>query len=356
MSHIILEGPDGSGKSTLARKLVESKGLAYRHNGLYPKDSGQELMERYTRQLLCPVPSLMDRSYLSEHAYGMVMRQSDRLDTLGRHLLHLLCQALGVVQIVCLPPWDVVKANWTEKRKEKWDPVTGKGDYVDGVEKAYAIWRKYERLMFDMRLLPHNYTWTPGGMEELLFEGKLHRPRSLPAGCLGHVNGRFLVVGERTNTRKTKIDLPFFQLQGCSVYLHNCIREAQLPERDLVYTNALGLRGQKRNLRKIIAALPHFSHALALGAVAAEACHDQGIPYIRLPHPSLYRRFHYDNTQNYINLFREVTQDESAIRKLLRRVDRTSARGEMPGDERRAARAAYKRIAAHAAGRPRSSK
>lgn len=364
MSCIILEGPDGAGKTTLLQKLAKGvcTNWGMEHHGLYPDDTGEDLLHRYAKSILAGTRHqegvILDRCFLSERAYGIVMRGNDRLGYFGRRLLNLLCLATGTAQVICLPPWEVVKENWTKKRKDKWDPTTGKGDYVDAVGKAYGIYRDYERTLQseDSNTIWYNYQWQEEDLRSMRFYKGLTGRESLPAGTLGSPFARVLVVGERVNTHRTKMDLPFFQLAGSSLYLHQTIREAGIKSYDLAFTNALTLRGKLRDLGEVARGMLFFSHAVALGALAAEACHDQGIPYIRLLHPAVHQRFHRKNHDLYINQFKEATQDARRIRELLRGMAGAAPVSEMSRAERRAARAAHKRVATHAASRPRLAK
>jgi len=59
--------------------------------------------------------------------------------------------------VICLPPYDTVKANWTEKRKAAWDPAKGTGDYVDAAHKLSLIYQNYKFLVETGHYIRFNY-------------------------------------------------------------------------------------------------------------------------------------------------------------------------------------------------------
>lgn len=165
---IILEGPDGSGKSTLASKLVTEHGFSvirsYGITGYGPTWSSSELMLELTHVIARALdpgnfrPIVIDRSFLSEFAYGMVMRGKDRLGVDGFKALTHLVRTCGVEEVICLPPWETVRGNWRVKRQLPWDPVAGTGDYVDGEHKLEEIYQNYASLESSNQYTKFDYT------------------------------------------------------------------------------------------------------------------------------------------------------------------------------------------------------
>lgn len=140
---IILEGPDGAGKTTLANQFKDYK---YVHHGLYRDDNQFELIERYAQSIhKAEDNTIIDRCYLSELVYGRVKRGKSRLGDTGLLLLQALCKANDVREIICLPPKDVVMANWSEK----------KDDYIKFLSEERAIWELYGSILDNSR----EYIW-----------------------------------------------------------------------------------------------------------------------------------------------------------------------------------------------------
>lgn len=155
---IMLEGPDGAGKSTLANFLANNHGYKYIHNGLYPDMAAADLMALYLRQILdASTPIVIDRSYLSEWIYGRVMRGHSRF---GQHQVVAAdecCDLIDVRRVVCLPSWPIVRKNWFEKRKDKFDPINRRGDYVDAEHRLESIYRLYYQHGFVSGARLYNY-------------------------------------------------------------------------------------------------------------------------------------------------------------------------------------------------------
>lgn len=154
MKSIIIEGPDGAGKTRLAKELLTylgsiSAGLGYKHLGQRFDLDAINFFLWHSEEILAAAkePTLLDRSFHSERVYGKVMRNGeDRLGDLGFSNLSQLAHSCSIPVIYCLPPWEVVRENWLEKRKEKWNPETRQGDYVDAEEKARSIYFEYTKL------------------------------------------------------------------------------------------------------------------------------------------------------------------------------------------------------------------
>lgn len=149
---IILEGPDGSGKTTLAQDLRHD-GLKYEHHGLYPDDTPEQQYRRYSASILGAslIQTVVDRCYLSEFVYGIVMRGHSRLSDINCAELNKLCNEHRVRQVVCLPPWETVLKNWKVKNEAK-------ADYVNREDKCKKIYEMYARLADQLGLEIYDYT------------------------------------------------------------------------------------------------------------------------------------------------------------------------------------------------------
>jgi thymidylate kinase len=74
---IVLEGCDGTGKTTLATALATQHNYALVHSGRTP--DGADLIGRYQAILARPGPLVLDRSFISELAYGPLLHGRSRL-------------------------------------------------------------------------------------------------------------------------------------------------------------------------------------------------------------------------------------------------------------------------------------
>lgn len=310
MGHvIILEGPDGSGKSTLAKLLVEQYHYGYIHNGLYANEDSEQLLNIYTNQILGALDMakdiVIDRSFLSEHVYGPVMRACDRLE-MGRTLLTRLTRARDVTEVICLPSWVTVRENWTEKRKDRWDPITGKGDYVDGVMKLRSIYDRYQAQLYaGSHYKKYDYVEDSIAVTSALSWILPRRYDVLPDGVIGSPDASVLIVGERVNPNKARLwELPFYDIYASSGFLHGTLRQLDIPEQEFAFTNAMTSLGA-RDLNEVTKHLPRFYTAIALGNVAAQVCAEQGIRHFKVPHPAYYLRFMGKGTK-YNQLIKEA--------------------------------------------------
>lgn len=306
---MILEGPDGSGKTTLAQQLVSRYGFTRVHNGLYPEATGEDLLRRYTGQLVTALREdedvVFDRSFLSEHVYGKVMRGTDRLGDLGRRLLTRLCQGQGVVEVICLPVWHTVKTNWFEKRKEEYDPVKRTGDYVDKLAKAREIWAIYAKLLMDHHQVHYDYE-NGKLLPAMIYKG---RPEKIVPGLVGNPMGSCLIVGEQVNTKKAWVDLPFYSLTGVSAYLDEALRQAGIPERELAFVNAYSREGTPLS-REYLRLLPNLRRVIFLGKRAAGQTElNKTLIGRTVHHPNYWMRFRRgpeDHLAQYAKLLRDA--------------------------------------------------
>jgi adenylate kinase family enzyme len=114
----ILEGPDGSGKSTLARALCRLLNAGYIHNG--PPQPDEDVFTTYEQQVqhVYHTNMIIDRWALGESIYGPLYRKTDQLGVLGQFLLHYVSEVPPAYHILCLPSWEVCRANWLARRAD----------------------------------------------------------------------------------------------------------------------------------------------------------------------------------------------------------------------------------------------
>ncbi len=117
----IFEGPDGSGKTTAAKAWAERTGALYVHLGPSPKRD-RDLALEYVWAMLPAIRGIqavvMDRSWLSEVPYGQAFRGGkDRLGDEARAELELMAkQCAKPTLVMCLPAWETVRRNYSERK------------------------------------------------------------------------------------------------------------------------------------------------------------------------------------------------------------------------------------------------
>lgn len=304
MSIIILEGPDGSGKSTLADWL-KTRGYSYLHNGLYEKESGEQLLQLYSKQLLqahqLRQNLVIDRSYLSEGIYGDVMRHEDRLGDHGRRLMQRLTRALGVAEVICLPQWPVVRKNWEDKRRLPFSVTNRTGDYVDKERKHKAIWARYAAVYWKAKTRFVRYDYRHDDVPRFNWFSTRYYP-----GLIGNYMGGCLIVGEQiANRGRWDTDLPFYSLKGVSQYLDGALQLAKVPEHDLAFINAYDDIGNLNVPSDVITNLPNLCQVICLGKEAEKVW--AGILKSRtVPHPSYWKRFKHADKNGYASMLRRA--------------------------------------------------
>lgn len=100
---IIIEGPPFSGKTTLANKLSGVTGLPVKKHTLYAQLPNRQLLKVYLRDFIAHDPRILDCQWVSEYL------QTTKLSQLSICAFWKLHEALGIVIIMCLPPWHLIE-------------------------------------------------------------------------------------------------------------------------------------------------------------------------------------------------------------------------------------------------------
>jgi hypothetical protein len=295
---VILEGPDGAGKTTLATHLEQEHGFHYIHTGK-PSGNGSLLVEyclildeaRRSGEKI-----VIDRLHVGESVYGPLMRGTDLITSEGQDIIQRFINAMGAVEVFCLPPYEVCERNWAERHFQGREYVTE----VHKFRAVYAAYDRFFRLPRHSKAMHYDYTSRSMGDTGETIVKTLEGRQGLPLECIGSLTGRFLVVGEIAN--QEKLDAPWVDLGNSSHFLNTALWEAGFTEDELVFMNAKKLDGTKNGPWLTAAELNLC--AIALGGVASKSFGKY--PHHSLPHPAYWKRFHSGKRQEYVERLRKI--------------------------------------------------
>lgn len=313
MSRItVFEGPDGSGKSTLAKRYAEITGACYRHHGPCSCVTGNHLLKVYVEMML---PALLgyqdvvlDRAWLSEQAYGSVIRSWDRVGYAGARLVERLALRCEVAVVLCLPSLEVCRRVWGER---------GAGGDLYSQELMAKVYRGYETRwqdgdLTDLPLVTH----TVHGYEDALWrelaaihEHQEAHPVAWRTG--GNLLAPVALVGDASGLLRNEdleLRVPFgsFNAAGCSRWLATQLGERGIKELDLFWVNS-GDPAFEEIAEEWLVGSGKAVHAL--GAKASERLGEVGIDHVRVNHPQYAKRFRHRQVYELPRLIREALDD-----------------------------------------------
>lgn len=288
---IILEGPDGAGKTTLAQQLATAFGLTVHHEG--PPPQNVSMLQHYGRILddARGKNVVFDRLYVGERVYGPIVRGQDRLGEDGYKRMRQLSWAVGALEILCLPAFEVCLTNWQNRKGELFaDPI-----------KLRQVHDSYRRYFTASMYLQYDFTSTDWGWPWLRQTLETVAPtwESLPMRMTGHPRATYLFVGDRGGDPDYRPDLPFFATTGSAQYLYNRLHDAGFDDSDVAFINSFShVSGQPEVIPN------HFKKVIALGSHASHECRRQSIPHTKIPHPQYWKRFHAYQSGAYTKLLK----------------------------------------------------
>jgi thymidylate kinase len=293
----IFEGPDGGGKSTAAKAYAEATNARYVHFPSLPRITGRGLARMYLEAMLPALHGyqnvVFDRCWLSEEPYGSVFRphQPFRVDKAQQRMLERIAMRCNTRLVYCLPGLEVCLDTFRSRKGE---------EMLDREEQLQAVYRRYDLqvdyvsshlpfVVFDrtkdnihdnhFHVIPNDYWSQDCSMLE-------HDTR---LATVGNRLAPVCLVGEAFTERKDNDawqQYPFvsFNRQGCSAWLADYLESKNVREDELCWANA------DFDLELLDAAIS-AQHYIALGATAAKALDDAGLPYSLVSHPQHQKRF-----------------------------------------------------------------
>ncbi len=288
----IFEGPDGGGKSTAAEAYAKYAGAKYVHFGPLPhvKDGlARMYVEAMLPALLGYQDVVFDRCWLSEIPYGSAFRGgADRLGPDSVRMLERLAMRCGAVVVYCRPNWRTVRQNYL-KRKEI--------EYLESEDQLRHVYEVYAAQKTGLPSMLFDYT-APQSERPFYLElsDKIDAQRQmqhpLSVATAGNWSADVVLVGESFAERKDQdpwYQWPFasFSGKGCSRWVTEQLRLANISEKSLLWTNA------DQDLRAVI----DEQQVIALGTSASQSLEAAGIRHEMVPHPQAWKRF--NNKQRY---------------------------------------------------------
>lgn len=281
----IFEGPDGAGKTTLAKAYAQENGARYVHFDNLP-NAGPGLARMYVEAMLPAVlgyqPVVLDRCWLSEGPYGVVLRGGiNRTCRADMRMIERLAYRCGAVVVRCQPAFETAEKNYLSRKHAEMLATT---------EELKTVYELYKTERSDLPMIIYDYENDKWSSERL----NNYRTECHPLDLLsaGNWESQTIIVGDcfaHHEPFDALYQWPFasFSSVGCSRWLTNLLEEHKITEDRLCWANSdqdLAPFLEREEYTVIVALGNEAQHRLKKFKSAAEIVHFQ--------HPQAWKRFH----------------------------------------------------------------
>lgn len=313
--HIIIEGLDRSGKSTLAQLLSDQYGFPIVHCAKPKGDPFKEYLELFKKYDGEDV--IFDRFYHGEFVYSELYRDGCTIDDFQLHQLDMLAMANSTLLIYATADNDTITARCkaTNESLEAFN-------YLDDIPKAKHLYKDvFSRSYLNYFLYDSSKCTAEEFVRPFKFEITLawetslvrRRLKLIDARSTGALVNSTVLIGEQLRPGASIDETPFFSGTS-SQYLFKCLHQSNLFKRSIYLTNAFKPWLRTEEMQAEVLALelklirPHT--IIFLGNRSAEFAKQYNVvpndtAIIVLPHPSYWKRFHYHESETYINLLNQ---------------------------------------------------
>lgn len=154
----IFEGPDGGGKTTLIESWAMPSTTVI-HVGPPAHDPYTEMVALLNAH---QEDVAFDRFHIGETIYGPIFRGRNGLERPWFAALEARLAARRAVVVICLPPYDVARANWLARRAAGREMFA---DRYDDVYRGFAAQRHTLTTLPSMRYDYTTATWTSAAIQ-----------------------------------------------------------------------------------------------------------------------------------------------------------------------------------------------
>jgi hypothetical protein len=339
---ILLDGPDCVGKSTLQDAILKLPDTVGMHLTYPVPPQWRDMWDYMTECMMHAIRSstdklvVVDRHWISEGIYAQVFRGGSPWPHMGR-MMDRVWMKHAAVTVLCLPsnldaqvtfhaqhkdpshPYDDGKYRELCQRYLDFygggGPTYDSSSYVNNITRVGGAWRRHDfmRYRIDVEGV-HRDSFIERVLTRLHFQRENQYEPALRPDCyniLGHkARARVLLVGEQCNVKDNWWPAwPFFEHTNSSLFLAQQMAAYNIPEDNLMWTNALDQAGA---FSQHIKPLAQHMRVVALGNKVQGILNKQGVRVDAVvPHPQYARRFPH-KVKNYPNQLWEAINGNTA--------------------------------------------